>query len=298
MLQVIQQDFDCSIYKVEEKNCVHTFFISTPESRHICSDLSFVGENLQNGLKQSLARTISQLKFNHLFLEDQKNTTLLLPSSAAFGFPIRDAIQDSLGWGKYATKFHIDQIESFNEQLWIVDQGWNEESLNRWAEPLISSQEQKVQDLKKITIFTLGSQQYLEALYQWAESWQKTHKSPLEIQIFFFEGIFILQKENATKQMSMSKSDANLAPEYIDGHYYNTLYPIQREAVGSIEERVFDPLKHLHREKEYWENTQKHIEDGLTYQQLASEKIPFIDAEAFGEVSLLAEVEKALHQLR
>lgn len=290
MLQIIQQDFDCSIYQIESTDYFKGYFLSTPETRHLCCDLTFTGHNLEHGLKQALSRSLAQLKYHQLLSSEENQTTLLLPSSASLAFPIREALQESFGWNRYNTFFSLESPLPLTKQLWIVDQGKDANFLSSFDSTIKNSGD----SIEQMVFLTFGTKQYLEALKEKALKWNQERAKKIEIKIFFFEGVFDYTEDPISQEMIFSKDQANLAPEYVDAHYYSEIYAIEKDAIGSLEQRVFTPMLHLQNQKRYWNTLIEKAQNGFTYNEAVKQKYPFIDGSAFGDISL---EEKATEQV-
>lgn len=290
MLQIIQQDFDCSIYQIESTDYFKGYFLSTPETRHLCCDLTFTGHNLEHGLKQALSRSLAQLKYYEILSPEENQTTLLLPTSSSLAFPIREALQESFGWNRYNTFFSLESTPTLTKQLWIVDQGKDANSLSTLDSTIQNFEE----DIEEMVFIVFGTKQYLEALKERSLQWNQEKAKKIEIKIFFFEGVFEYTEDHISQEMIFSKDQANLAPEYVDAHYYSEIYAIDKDAIGSLEQRVFTPMLHLQNQKRYWNTLIEKAKNGFTYNEAVKQKYPFIDGSAFGDISL---EEKATEQI-
>ncbi|QZT37543.1 hypothetical protein K5X82_01320 [Halosquirtibacter xylanolyticus] len=295
MLEIIQQDFDCSIYQTTKSSQLNTYLISTPETRHICCDPTFMGDQVTHGLKQALSRTIAQLKFYDLFDIKQTASSLLLPSKASLAFPVREALQESLGWNRFNTFFSSEDLHSCQTtNVILAEQGLSTNTTEKWFNQILSNEYDQVEN---IFFFAFASHQYLEIVKNYLEKSNKLKERNTNITVFVFEGIFEEISIDGDSKHIFSKKDANLAPELVDNHYHNPVFSIIRCPLNDLSNRVFAPLKYISLQTKYWNDIINMAELGRTYIDLSNEKYPFIDADAFGNISLKDEALKILDKL-
>ncbi|MDC1106020.1 hypothetical protein OAT16_04900 [Prolixibacteraceae bacterium] len=297
MLEIIQQDFDCSIYQTTKEPNLNCYLISTPETRHICSDPSFIGDHLTHGLTQALSRSLVQLKINNLYPIEQKNTSLLIPTENSFAFPIREALKDAWGWHRYNTFFSAkDLIDAPSRNLIVTEQGTTDQITTPWFESITSS---KYDNVQNIYVFCFSSEVYIKTVMDQIEKHNtNSSRATKNISFFVFEGLFSETNDNQSQEVIFSKKDANLAPEYVDNHYFNPVHSITRCPINSLSERIFAPLKYINKQISYWNNVIEMANNGKSYIELSTEKYPFIDASAFGDISLKDEATKIIDKLK
>ncbi len=314
-LTLISKSANTSLYKVSTASStdrIKKFIVSTPETRSICNDPFLIGIRYTQDLCNACANTLKELAAHNLFTGTENTTTVFHILRGGLNFGLRESLANAFGWNNHSSAFVSAQRarKSDNPEDWFITESSYKKVHFRPANTIVFGDvvatgtsleyalkqireiatEQKV-EISSILFFTIGGPRSHELLEEIDAECRKRFKSYTGASVVYFEGIFAVA-EKATKMeikidgTDLIRTNSLLAPEFIESQYEDPSFPIERCTIYDAGSRSFDIQEFIEDVEDYWSQTLKLAEKGVTYKSLLKERFPEISSEKFDCVEL------------
>jgi uracil phosphoribosyltransferase len=325
MLHPVAQTSQCAVYRISDHtpSGINRLVVSTPETRAIANDPRVMGVDYTRRLKNTCARILETLKAQEMICLEEHETIVFDILRGGLNFGLREALADAFSWNRHGGSFISAQrarIDDNPEQWHIMESEYSKvympktasivigdvvatgTSLEHAMKALVTEAEKQGTALRSIVFFTFGGQRAEEILNAVDTMCRDRFPSYEGTTLIYLEGRFIVPTEETALSIKVTGTDllrtgALMAPEFVESHYENPSYPIQRCAIYDAGSRAFWTPEYIADLTEYWGETLSLAEKGMSFEALLKERFPELDAARFGEVDLAEICRKQISQL-
>lgn len=305
---------ECCLYEVscDTAEKVQQLVFSTPETRQICNDPFLAGTAYTAALRQGCAKALSAMHTCRILDWQDFSTVVLHILRGGLNFGLREALAEALGFRHHGSAFVSAQRARKKDQPqdWIITESQYQKltlhgvshivfgdvvatgtSLEHALQRLLEAARQHDFALADITFFTIGSQRSREIIANVDNQCRQLFKAYRGSRVVYVEGIFETATLNTPMRIKIDGTDllrcgSLLTPEFIASQYESASYPLERCTIYDAGSRAFDLQEYFHDIYDYWLQTLKLAESGVTFGELLAERFPALEAERFAEVGL------------
>lgn len=315
MLHQIEIEPRCALYRIEDSESrIDRCIASTPETRAICNDPRVMGVDYTRRLARACKNILQSLKKNDRICLEERQTIVYDILRGGLNFGLREALADAFGWNRHGGSFISAQRardDDSPEQWHIVEKDYSKvympktasivvgdvvatgTSLEHAMKALVGEAEKQGTQIRSIVFFTFGGPRAEEILEKTAAMCRERFPAYEGTTLIYLEGRFTVPVPETPVSVKITgtdllRLDALMAPEFIESHYENPAWPLQRCAIYDAGSRAFWTPEYMEDLEDYWTRTLSLAESGVTFEALLSERFPVLDAARFGEVDLSA----------
>ena len=309
MIEITKQTTG-SLYEIpaSEESLVRRFILSTPETRSICNNPRILGINYTRKLQKGCVFALRNLVDYASLQLNEKETIVFNILRGGLNFGLRDSLADAFNWNVHSSSFISAQRRrsESNPDNWEIIEGDYHKlflnpvssivfgdvvatgtSLEHGVEILLDEVKKTKVAIRNLVFFTIGGKKTEEILQKYASQIKELCPEFEGIYIVYIEGRFIVPTEETPIHTKITgtdliKRDALMAPEFIDSQYENPVYPLERCTIYDAGSRAFLVPEYAEDLLDYWKEVKVLAENGVTYQELAGERVPVIDLSRLG----------------
>jgi len=284
--------------------------VSTPGTRRICNDPTCCGVAYTRLLCASCATVLGSMKDELGLAERETVVVNILRGGLNFG--LREALADAYGWYGHRSGFLSAQRGQSEGGAWYVSENEYRKlyfpptasivlgdvvatgtSLAYALRTLVDAAAASGATLRRIVFFAIGGPRAHEVLDE-IDALCRTRFPGFEgTTLVYFEGAFAVPDARSPLRIRLPGTDllrvgATMAPEFVASQYEDPAYPLERCTIYDAGSRAFSVPDFARDVADYWRQTLRLAEQGMTYRELLAERFPSLDAARFGEVDLRA----------
>ncbi|MDZ4785042.1 MAG: hypothetical protein SGJ02_03085 [bacterium] len=314
-LKLLSTNQKANLYSVENlsDSKVKKFIVTTPQTRAICNDPFVTGIRYTRDLSHACSLTLRLLKESGNFKGLENTTSVFHILRGGLNFGLRDALADAYTWNDHPSAFISAQRarKSDNPEDWFISEssykkvhftsqndivfgdvvatGTSLEYALREIGEIAT--EQKV-EISSLLFFTIGGPRSHEIIESVDAEYRKRFKSYRGASVVYIEGIFAVAQVESRLSIKIGGTDllrteALLAPEFIESQYENPSFPLERCTIYDAGSRSFDILEYMEDVADYWSQTLKLSQSGMTYKNLLQERFPELASNRFESIDLI-----------
>lgn len=312
-MQPISTSQSSALYRQEDDAKIVSLIASAPETRRIINDPMVSGVEYTDLLETGCKKILSALQDNDLtkLLENEAIVLNILRGGLNFG--LRKALAEAYNWNHHGSAFISAQRarNPENSSEWHITESDYQKvyvpkkvslvfgdvvatgtSLRYALKDMLQAINAQEAELQEIVFFTIGGDAAKNILSEIDEECRTIFPTYRQATLVFLEGCFVTAKLNSPVSIKIDGTDllrvgADMAPEFIESQYDNPAYPLERCTIYDAGSRAFWIPEYLEDVQEYWEQTLKLAENGMTFAELLKERFPELDASRFGEQDLV-----------
>ena len=323
-MRAIVRQPEVVLYEVPESSRHRTrvFIASTRQSRAIANDPFICGVTYTAALEAACSATIGALKTAGLFSAQERTSTVLHILRGGLNFGLRGALATSLGWNEHSSAFVSAQRVRKTEdphEWFITEHSYRKIYLGEINDLIFgdvvatgTSLEYGLSTLRaaastsgrirSLTFFTIGGARSHAVLDATVEALAAPQSDPIDAKVIYFEGIFSVPSPQSPLRIKIDgtdlvRRDAVLAPEFVESHYEQPTYALERCAIYDAGSRAFSLCDYWNDVREYWQQVRDLAREGVSFSELLSERFPALNPERFGAPRLLQIAENHLARM-
>lgn len=321
-LNVLQTSSVCSFYEIPTSGApgIGRYIASTPETRDICNDPFVTGVQYTRSLSTACAAILKAFRKTSTFEMHEDDTTVLHILRGGLNFGLREALGDAFGWNVHPSAFISAQRarRSDNPEDWYITENAYEKvhlpprgtivfgdvvatgtSLLYALRRLVAVVEGERASIRSIVFLTIGAYRSEQVLAEIDAICREKFAGYEGAAVIYIEGRF----DVATPQSQLSikytgtdllRSQAKLAPEFLNSQYDDPAYPIERCTIYDAGSRAFYLPEYVEDVRDYWAKTLAMAQGGMSYEQLLAERFPELDGEKFRAPDLVELCERQI----
>lgn len=322
-MQPISKTNLCSLYALDNSIGVTSLIASTEETGKIINDPMVLGVEYTDLLQAGCRKILYALKENRMTNLCETETIVLNILRGGLNFGLRNALAEAYGWNKHGSafisaqrartpsnpaKWHI--TESDYRKVYVPkkvslvfgDVVATGTSLSYALQDIIQVIKEQEAELQEIVFFTIGSAAAERILSEINQECRELFPSFRQSLLIYFEGCFVTAEMDTPVSIKIDGTDllrdgAIMTPEFIESQYENPAFPLERCTIYDAGSRAFWIPEYLEDVSEYWKQTLKLAENGLTFTELLQERFPKLDAARFVDPDLKKICLKQLEKL-
>lgn len=303
-----------ALYEITgEQLPVKRFIATTEETRQICNDPGVYGLQYTDALQRGCEEILRGLK-NLDFAEMREEESLVLHLlRGGLNFGIREALGKAYGWNSHASAFISAQRarrKDAEDEWYITESNYKKvqsppicsiffgdvvatgTSCEFALRSVCDSVESQGGQVRNIYFFTIGSPRAEQLLIEIDKHCKERFSAYERASVIYFEGAFAVASSDTDMQIKIPgtdllRRDSLLAPEFVESQYQSPAFPLERCTIYDAGSRAFWVPEYLEDVHEYWQQTLRLGEEGLTFGELLNERFPELDESRFSGVDLV-----------
>ena len=321
-MKPIVKSKSCSLYTLDAQG-VYSLIASTPETRKIVNDPTILGVEYTNLLETACQQILPGLQENDLIHLKEDETIVLNILRGGLNFGLRNALAKAFNWNSHGSAFISAQRarKSSNSEEWYITESDYQKvyvpkkvslvfgdvvatgtSLHYALEDILQVIKEQDSELHEIIFFTIGGNAANKILSEIDATCRKMFPTYKQSLLVFLEGCFVTAEKNTPVSIKINGTDllrgnATTAPEFIESQYANPAFPLERCTIYDAGSRAFWIPEYLEDVREYWEQTLKLAENGMTFSELLQERFPELNAKKFKNPDLIEICKQQLNML-
>lgn len=306
----------CRIYRLAPNSNgagrIARIIATTPESRAIMNDPFLTGVRYTEALESAVAEILSTARNELCEGFSERSTCVLHILRGGLNFGLRTALYRSFSWSDHASAFISSQrarTEANPEEWHITESSYKNialpknaaivfgdvvatgTSLKHGLEQLILAADHQNSDISTLLFFTIGSEQSERILEEADRLCRERFPAFRGSTVVYLEGRFDVPGPDSKLSIRLTgtdlvRSNSVLAPEFIESQYECPSYPLERCTIYDAGSRAFWLHEYIEDLLDYWQQTAKLAERGVTFQDLLKERFPELDPGRFGRIDL------------
>jgi hypothetical protein len=305
---------DCSLYVVEREkplDGVKELIASTSDSRAICNDPHVLGVNYTHKLGQASAKALKGLSAAGIFTGTEHSTSVLTILRGGLNFELRGALAQAFNWNCHGSWFISAQRQIANPVTgeWeIIEDAYKKiyphgevdvvfgdvvatgTSLRHGLGKLTEVRQGAIR-YRSVTFFTIGAAITGDIISDWKRQIEVAQGGPVACNVLYFEGVFGVASPTTPLRIKLDGTDLVRrggihAPEFDESQYESPLYPLERCTIYDAGSRAFHIPEYLEDVIDYWSQVAALARDGVTFEELVTERYPSVDTKRFKAVDL------------
>jgi len=284
--------------KDESEGPVERYVFTTPQTRRICNVPEVIGVEYTTLMGEAVTAALKHLPGRESFMViPQKQFCVFTFLRGGLNFYLREALYHAYGFNIHASSF-------MTSQRYMVDGKWHikenqyrklkvpdnatllvgdvvatgvtiEEGFNVFLDYLRSVRNR----LDNLIFFTIGCDNAERVFNQIDQRLRQMNPTYGRTIVVYIEGKFNVAEDSSNLSIKIPGTDlirtgALVSPEFALSQYEDVAYPIERCTIYDAGSRSFDIPEYLHDVVDYWEQTKKLAERGLTLYDVMKERWP------------------------
>lgn len=304
----------CSLYEIRADSppAPRRYLVSTPETRTICNDPTFVGLAYTSALRKACKKTLRALARRSPFPFNEPKTTVLHILRGGLNFGLREALHEAFGWNRHGSAFISAQRArtSGNMEDWHITEGSYQKvylspeadiifgdvvatgtSLEYALHELLALVQREGVSIRSVLFFTIGGIRAEQILQEVDRVCRDRFPGYLGAATVYFEGRFGIAFPDTDLRIKVPGTDllrkgGLYAPEFLESQYAKPTFPLERCAIYDAGSRAFWLPEYTEDVWDYWEQTLWLSKEGVGFADLLRERAPDLDPARFGRPSL------------
>ena len=276
---------------------------SAPQTRAICNNPLIAGTRYTDYLKE----VCSQVLRNYDFALREEEVVVLNILRGALNFGLRDALSEAYGWYRHNTSFLSAQRErnTGDRESWhITENGYQKiyfpkatsivmgdvvatgTSLRYGLDTIVNTAREQGCSLRNFVFFTYGGEMAEKIFSDIDESCRKVFPDYSNTFVIYLEGRFTVPDTDTPLSIRLTGTDllryhALMTPEFVESQYENPTYPLERCIIYDAGSRAFWLPEYAMDVCDYWGETLRLAESGMTFEALLAERFPGLNPGRF-----------------
>lgn len=303
-----------ALYEIVGKQSPVKRFIATTEgTRQVCNDPSIHGLRYTDALQKGCEDILRGLKSLTSSEMREEESLVLHLLRGGLNFGLREALGKAYGWNSHASAFISAQRarrKDAEDEWYITESNYKKvqsppicsiffgdvvatgTSCEFALRSVCDSVESQGGQVRNIYFFTIGSPRAEQLLTEIDNHCKERFVAYESAAVIYFEGAFAVASPDTCMHIKIPgtdllRRDSLLAQEFIDSQYVSPAFPLERCAIYDAGSRAFWIPEYLEDVRDYWQQTLRLGEEGLSFEELLEERFPELDGSRFSGVNLV-----------